>query len=233
MNDTDYHHNQNRRSVYELSELVEQIERGWLSQQFAAGISENVAGPSMAMTQEIPAKVKWLRQNHHHNSHVIYRFRGYFYEPNEIQRRFKVVLGPYKVPAQTHPSVADPAQFLLAVDGRPITSKEALDKLEGEIALRPGVHRFEIWATGWDCAIGFGRTVKLFSNLDDSGQWFDCPDSFFDTTTFPKGLLPQRNGIATAKANADGTAFTVAFAPGLVRRVLKLVFIGARGPVPW
>jgi tetratricopeptide (TPR) repeat protein len=232
MNDTDYHHNQNRRSVYELSELVEQIERGWLSQQFAAGISENVAGPSMAMTQEIPAKVKWLRQNHHHNSHVIYRFRGYFYEPNEIQRRFKVVLGPYKVPAQTHPSVADPAQFLLAVDGRPITSKEALDKLEGEIALRPGVHRFEIWATGWDCTIGFGRTVKLFSNLDDSGQWVDCPDSFFDTTTFPKGLLPQRNGIASAKANADGTAFTVAFAPNSRARVLKLICVEQEGPVP-
>ena len=232
MNDSDYHHLQNLRSVYDLDELQHHLETGWMSQQFAAGISENVAGPSVAMTNSIPAKVKWLRQNVHHNAHVVYRFRGYFHEPAEVMRRFKVVLGPYEVPKNTHPSVANPPQFLLAVDGRPITSKEKLDLLEGQIALKPGLHRFEIWATGWDCTIGFGRTVKVLANLEETEKLVGCPDRFFDPGNFPAGVLAKRNGTATVEASPEGTSFKVAFAPGSRGRLLKLIFIGQEGPVP-
>jgi outer membrane protein assembly factor BamD (BamD/ComL family) len=232
MNDTDYHHNQNLRSVYDLGELQYHLELGWLSQQFAAGVSDNVVGPSVAMTPTIPARVKWVRQNYHQNSHVVYRFRGYFYEPSAVMRQFKLVLGPYEVPKNTHPSVANPPQFLLAVDGKPITSKENPGLLEGAVGLQPGLHRFEIWATGWDCTIGFGRTVKLLANLEETEKLVECPDRFFDPGTFPSGVMEKRNGAATVKASADGTTFKVAFAPGSRARLLKLVFVGQEGPVP-
>jgi outer membrane protein assembly factor BamD (BamD/ComL family) len=232
MNDADPFHNTNERSVYSLSELQAHLDLGWLSQQYAAGVGENVAGPSEAMTASIPAKVKWLRQNQHQNSHVIYRFRGYFHEPSDITRRFKVALGPYQVPANTHPSVSNPPQFLLAVNGKPITSKDKMDQLEGEIALRAGVHRFEIWATGWDCTIGFGRTIKLFTNSNDAGQWADCPDKFFDPAGFPADALDHRNGPAELKASGDGTTFTASFAKDSRARLVRFLLISNEGTVP-
>jgi tetratricopeptide (TPR) repeat protein len=232
MNDTDRYHANNERSVYDFGEIAHHLERGWMSQTYAAGIAENVAGPSVAMTNSIPAKVKWLRNNSSHNSHVIYRFRGYFRETTEVLRRFKVVLGPYEVPKNTHPSVANPPQFLLAVDGKPITSKEKPGNLEGEVALQAGLHRFEIWATGWDCTIGFGRTVKVLANLEDAERLVECPDRFFDPAGFPSGVIEPRNGPASVKASPDGTAFTVQFAPDSRARLLSFQFLEQEGPVP-
>lgn len=232
MNDTDHHHSRNERSVYDLGELRQQLGYGWLTQQFPAGAAGNVVGPSEAMTKEIPGKVDWKRSNRHHNAHVVYRFRGYFYEPREVIRRFKLQLGKYQVPPKTHPSVANPPQFLLAVDGRPITNAEQPDRLEGEMRLRSGVHYFEIWATGWDCTIGFGRTVQLLANLDDPDALVDCPDSFFDPTSFPKGILDHRNSPATLVPTDGGAGYRIQFAEGSRARVIKLVILRQKGPVP-
>ncbi len=232
MNDTDRYHNNNDRSVYDLREIEAHVERGWMTQQYAAGVSANVAGPSEAMTNSIPARVKWRRQNQHHNAHVVYRFRGYFHEAADVTRRFKVQLGPYQVPANTHPSVANPPQFLLAVDGRPITSREKPELLEGEIALGAGLHRFEIWATGWDCTIGFGRSLKLLSNIGNDGRMVECPDRFFDPAAFPPDVLTPRNGRAMITASDDGTTFTTTFAKDSRTRLIRLVFFEQEGPVP-
>jgi tetratricopeptide (TPR) repeat protein len=232
MNDTDRHHTANDRSVYDFREIEEHMARGWMSQQYMAGVAANVAGPSQAMTNTIPARIAWRRQNLHHNAHVIYRFRGYFHESADVTRRFQVQLGPYRIPEKTHPSVANPPQFLLAVDGRPITSKEKPDHLEGEIDLQPGLHRFEIWATGWDCAIGFGRSIKLLANLGVDGRMVDCPDAFFDPASFPPDVLDHRNGAASIAAGEDGTSFTTTFAPDSRARLIRLAFFGQEGPVP-
>jgi len=265
MNDTDHHHRRDERSVYDLREIEQHLERGWMTQTYAAGIAENVAGPSVAMTNSIPGKVRWLRDNRHHNAHVIYRFRGYFHEPEAATRRFKVELGKW-TPPDVHPSVAAPAQYTLTIDGRRITT--VLEKppaagapvnLEGEINLRPGVHSIEIWATGWDCRIGFGRSVKVLANLDvgrasspDQGEeetgketgedarptgeagsgLVEVPDSFFDPATFPKGALTQRNGRPKITPSEDGTQYTVSFAPGSAARLVNLVLLGQEGPIP-
>lgn len=232
MNDTDEHHNRNERSVYDLSELQHQVERGWMTQTYAAGTAGNVAGPSEAMTESIPSQVKWLRQNRHHNSHVVYRFRGYFYEPQDVTRRFKVELGKYQIPPKTHPSVAHPPQFLLAVNGRPITNPEKPNQLEGEVNLRSGVHYFEIWATGWDCTIGFGRSVRLLANLKNADSLTECPDSFFDPETFPESAMDHRNAPATISASPDNTSFKLKFADNSRARVIRLLLLDQESPVP-
>jgi TolA-binding protein len=155
---------------------------------------------------------------------------------------------------------------MLAVNGQPITDKQKMDLLEGEIRLKPGVHRFELWATGWNTSIGFGRSVKVLANLDEreilalaskatgdgihrlatvatgienagtGTQGVDglvpCPDSFFDPSTFPRGVLPQRNGPAEVVAGGEGTEFTIKFAPGSRTRLLNLIVIDQEGPVP-
>ena len=238
MNDTDRYHADDKRSVYDIRELEEHLERGWMTQAYAAGVATNVAGPSVAMTNSIPGRVKWLRHNRHHNAHVIYRFRGYFYEPEAVTRRFKVELGKW-TPPEVHSSVAHPAQYTLTVDGRRITKVEETPSkagspvnLEGEINLRPGIHRVEIWATGWDCRIGFGRSVKVLANLDDPEKLVDCPDSVFDPASFPRGVLTHRNSRATITVNEAGTQFKVAFAPGSRTRLVNLVLLGQEGPVP-
>lgn len=231
INDADRYHNNNQRSVYDFNEIKSHMARGWMTQQYAQAVADNVPGPSAAFSAEIPGRVKWLRQDRHHNSHVIYRFRGYFYEPATVTRRFKLELGNIKMP-EVHPSVADPAQYLLAVNGQPITSQDSPDKLEGEINLKPGVHFFEIWATGWDCRIGFGRSVKLSANLDEPDQLVQCPDSFFDPASFPEGVLDHRNAPAAIKADETGESFEVTFAPDSRARLLRIVFVEQEGPVP-
>ena len=232
MNDTDDFHRRHDRSVYDLSDISHHIEWGWMSQKWAAGIAGNVAGPSQAMDPALPGKVKWQRLNHYHNAHVIYRFRGYFYEPQNTTRRFKVHLGKFEIPENTHPSVAHPPEFLLAVNGRIITNKEKMNQLEGGINLRAGVHRFEIWATGWDNTIGFGRSIKLFSNLEFPDQFTACPDSFFDPEFFPPGILTHRNSKTTIVANGDGTSFSVDFQPNSKARLVRLHIFGNEGSVP-
>jgi len=229
MNDTDHHHVRNDRSVHDIREIEEHVQRGWIGQQWPQGIARNVAGPSAAMDKSIPAPVKWMRQQRWGTSHVIYRFRGYFHEPDEVTRRFRLELGKYQIPKRTHPSVNHPAQYMLAVDGRPITKKGGA--LEGELRLRPGVHRFEIWATGWNTSIGFGRSVRLLANLDDPDELTHCPDSFFEPERFPEGVLPHRNAAAAVTANGDATEFKVKFAPGSRARLLHLSFVDHEGPV--
>lgn len=231
MNDADRYHNNNNRSVYDFQEIQAHMNRGWITQQYGAAAAGNVAGISEAFTPEIPGQVKWLRQNRHHNAHVIYRFRGYFYEPASVTRRFKLDLGKFKMP-EMHPSVAHPAQFLLAVNGRPITDQDNPDKLVGEINLAPGLHRFEIWATGWDGRIGFGRSAKLMANLVGEDQLVECPDTFFDPDTFPEGVLEHRNAPGSIVADEQGESFEITFAPDSRARLLRIVFVEQEGPTP-
>ena len=232
MNDTDHHHARDERSVYDLNELRAHVEGGWMNQRHQAGVADNVAGPSEALTPEIPGRVKWLRQDRHHNAHVVYRFRGYFYEPRNVTRRFKLNLGNYTPPKKLHSSVAHPPQFLLAVDGRPITDMEKPNQLEGQLNLRSGVHFFEIWATGWDCTMGFGRSIKLLANLEEQEGLVDCPDSFFDPESFPPGVLDHRNAPAGIMASEDGSSFAVKFGEGSRARLLKLLIFGHEGSIP-
>lgn len=229
LNDTD-HHQQNGRPAVEFAELVAHADRGWLTQAHPQGVAENVAGPSGAFPAQVLKAVPWKSHGRTPNPLVIHRFRGYFNEPAAVTRRFRLDLGPFQPPAGVHPSRTGPAQHLLAVDGKPITKLGG--PLDGEIRLEPGVHRFEIWSSGWIPSIGFGRTAKLMTNLGDAAALVECPDALFDPTTFPPGAIDHRNAPATVTASADGTEFRVTFAKGSRARLIRLKFIGHEGPVP-
>ncbi|GAA5478030.1 tetratricopeptide repeat protein [Haloferula helveola] len=232
MNDADAFHNNDKRDLHEdFRDVIAQVERGWLTQQYHQGYASNVGGVSDAMPAEALESNEWKRQNRHDVSSVIYRFRSYFYEPREVTRRFRVDLGAFTIPKDTHPSIASTPHFMIAVDGRPITDAEG--RLEGEINLRAGVHRFEIWGSGWVKNMGFGgRQPKLFTNLDDSGELAECPAEFFDPAEFPEGVLDHRNSPAKVVSGPDGTEFKVNFAEGSRGRVLRLVMLAQEGPVP-
>ncbi|MGB0291147.1 MAG: tetratricopeptide repeat protein [Luteolibacter sp.] len=231
--DADRYHNNNGRKVHDgFSEIRHQMDRGWVTQRNQTGVAENVAGISEAFKASIHAKKKWLRDNRHHNSHVIYRFRGHFHENSSTTRRFKLELGQWKPAQQPHSSVSHPPEFLLAVNGRPITDPTQLNKLEGSINLQAGINTFEIWATGWDCMIGFGRNVKLFANTENPEGWTELSDSFFDPSTFPVSSMDHRNAPASITANDDGTTFDVDFAKNSKARLIRLLPIQSEGPVP-
>ena len=252
MNDTDRFHTGGRPTVYALPELEEHLEQGWLAQRFAQAVAQNVAGPSAAMPASIPTALKWKRHQRHDCSHIVYRFRGWFYEHADVTRRFQLTLGKHAMPENTHSSLTSLPKFLMAVNGRPITKmpvtevdgkqtpnpkaeemKLAGGKLEGEIYLRAGLHRFEIWGIGWvQTSFGFGRSLKLQANLDGDDKLVDCPDNYFDPTTFPEDVLEQKNAPAKLTANNDNTKFTVAFAEGSRARLLRILFVGNEGPVP-
>jgi tetratricopeptide (TPR) repeat protein len=232
MNDTDRFHASSGRTIDDLRELEQHIESGWVNQQFAQSAVANVAGPSEALPEDLYKSVDWKRQNRHNVSSVIYRFQAHFYEPSNVTRKFKVDLGKYQIPKNTHLSINSKPKFMLVVNGRRISAKGDAGSLHGSINLRPGVHKFEIWATGWVANIGFGRGVKLSANLEDKEALVDCPDSFFDTTKFPKGVLTHRNASAAITANADGSEFKVKFAPNSRTRLFKFVLSESEGPIP-
>lgn len=238
MNDTDHHHVRNERSVFELTQskdqrhpsLVQQVERAWMTQNHAQSWVSNVAGPTGGFPKSVIEDVKWKRGGHHDVSHVIYRFRAYFYEPEDVTRRFKVDLENYVIPATTHSSINHQPEFLLAINGRRITGEDG--KLDGSLNLRAGVHRFEIWATGWVNNIGFGRGISLQANLEDPEKLVECPDSFFDPEAFPPGVLAHRNALAEIEASEDGSEFAVKFAPDSQARLIRIMVIENEGSVP-
>ena len=233
MNDTDAFHTkaQDRKIVEEFSDVASHLQQGWMSQQYHQGFATNVSGISGALPAEVMEKVDWKRQNRHDVSSVIYRFQGHFYEESNVTRRFRLDLGGFEIPKETHPSVNHKPQFLLAIDGRRITGADG--KLDSSLNLKAGVHSFEIWATGWVANIGFGkRGMKLQANLENAEQLSEVPDDFFDPASFPAGVLDHRNAPAAITANDDGTEFKVKFAPESRSRLLKLVFMDQEGAVP-
>jgi TolA-binding protein len=252
MSDTDRYQMGARPTVYALQDLEHQLEQGWLTQQFPQGIAQNVVGPTNAMPASVATALKWKRHRAHDCPHVVYRFRGWFYEHADVTRHFQLTLGKHQTPENTHPSLSSSPKYLLAVDGRPITEMPVTesdgirtpnpqaeeinpngDKLDGTINLRAGLHRFEIWGIGWvQTTFGFGRATTLQANLDADDSLVDCPDSFFDPKSFPDGALEHRNAPAKLVPNADGTKFTVNFAEGSRARLLRLVFASNEGPVP-
>lgn len=252
MSDTDRFQMGARPTVYALPELEHQLEQGWLTQTFPQGIARNVGGSSEAMPASVATALKWKRHRQHDCPHIVYRFRGWFYEHADVTRRFQLTLGKHQMPENTHSSLTSLPKYLLAVDGRPITEmpvtevdgkrtpnpqseemKLAGGKLDGEINLRAGLHRFEIWGIGWvQTSFGFGRTTTLQTNLDGDDKLVDCHDSFFDPQTFPEGVLEHRNAPVAIAANDDETKFTVNFAEGSRARLLRIVFVGREGPVP-
>ncbi len=233
MNDTDQFHNQgDKRSVNEFGEFAQQLENGWMTQQYPQNFVSNVSGLSDALPGAVMESVQWKRQNRHEFSSVVYRFKAHFYEDENVTRRFRLNLGSFEIPDKTHPSVSHPARFMLSVDGRRITGEDG--KLDATVNLRAGMHTFEIWAVGWVNTMGFGkREVKLQANLDGTeDNLSDVPDSFFDPSTFPEDALSHRNLPAKIIANEDSTEFSVKFAPDSRARLLKLVFLDQEGAVP-
>ncbi len=220
------------RSVYEMDALRSHMATGWLALPDMA-IAKNVTGVSTALPASIPTDIKWSR-GPYPNPAVVVRFQAYFHEKEDVTRRFALDLGKIpdlKIPADDKQK-AQPAEFLIAVNGKVITTKDGR-QLDGEINLRPGIHKIEILATGWLSNIGFGREVKLRANLIDPSNLTDCPDSFFDPATFPPSLIDHRNAAATSiTANSDNTEFKVKFADESRARLIRLIMVESEGTAP-
>lgn len=223
------------RSVSKFNELKQHLEWGWLKDDPKMAYASNVVGPSEALPDSIPKAIEWRRSGRWENPAVAVRFQAYFYEDAAVTRRFALKLGKHD-PAKSgikgnKKSYQQPAEFLIAINGRAITDPSD-SRLTGEINLGPGVHRFEIWATGWLSNIGFGRKIDLQANLDDPNKLVACPDTFFDPKTFPSGVLDHRNAPARIEVAENGTEFRVRFPSNAKARMLRLRFVDQEGPVP-
>ncbi len=220
------------RSVYEMDALRSHMATGWLALPDMA-IAKNVTGVSTALPASIPTDIKWSR-GPYPNPAVVVRFQAYFHEKEDVTRRFALDLGKspdLKISADDKQK-AQPAEFLIAVNGKVITTKDQ-PQLQGEINLSPGIHKIEIFATGWLSNIGFGRELKLRANLIDPEDLVVCPDTYFDPATFPPSLIDHRNAAATSlTANADSTEFTVKFAGESRARLIRLLLVESDGTAP-
>ncbi|MES2982209.1 MAG: hypothetical protein V4727_07845, partial [Verrucomicrobiota bacterium] len=233
VNEDGRNHHYGARSVYEIEALRNHLATGWLAHQPDQAIAKNVSGPSTAFPASIPTDIKWQRNGAYPNPAVVVRFQAYFHENENVTRRFALDLGKaidQKIPADAKQK-AEPAQYLIAVNGKVITAKDQR-QLQGEIDLKPGIHKIEIWATGWLSNIGFGREMKLRANLTGADVLTDCPDSLFDPATFPAALVDHRNGPATITGKPDSTEFGVKFDKNSRARLIRLLMVAHEGPVP-
>lgn len=220
------------RSVYDIDQARQHMNTGWLVNTPDMAIAKNVTGVSTALPESIVTDVKWMR-GPYPNPAVVVRFQAYFHEKEDVTRRFALDLGnipDLKIPADDKQK-AQPAEFLIAVNGKVITTKDAR-QLDGQINLSPGIQKIEIFATGWLSQIGFGRELKLRANLVDPESLVDCPDTYFDPATFPPAALDLRNSAAAITANADSTEFKVKFADKSRARLVRLVMVGHEGTAP-
>ncbi|MFM2170698.1 MAG: hypothetical protein RI957_927 [Verrucomicrobiota bacterium] len=233
VNEDARNHAQGARSVYEINDLRRHLAVGWMVHQPDQAITQNVSGISTALPASIVTDVNWKRNNTHDNPAVVVRFQAYFQETQHITRRFSLGLGQapdLKVKADNKQK-SENAQFLIAINGKVITNPDQKEP-QGEVNLGPGIHKIEIWATGWLSQIGFGRELKLRANLLDPDDLADVPDSFFDPKTFPPSLVDHRNAPATIESNADSTEFKVRFAKESRARLIRLVMAAHEGTTP-
>jgi tetratricopeptide (TPR) repeat protein len=233
VNENERNHHNGARPVHEIDDLRQHMATGWLAHQPDMAIAKNVKGPSEALPASIPTDVKWQRSRTWPNPAVVACFKAYFHEKEPVLRRFSLNLGnipDLKIPADNNQK-SQPAGFLIAVNGKVITDPKN-NQLVGEINLDPGIHKIEIWATGWLSQIGFGREMKLSANLENPDALTACPDSIFDPATFPPALVDPRNAPAAVSANAAGTEFQVKFAKDSRARLLRIVMVEQEGPVP-
>ncbi|MEI6176108.1 MAG: hypothetical protein WCS43_04380, partial [Verrucomicrobiota bacterium] len=232
VNEDARNHQYGARSVYEIEALRSHLATGWLAHQPGMAIAKNVTGPSTALPGSIPTDIKWTRSGTYPNPAVVVRFQAYFHEKENVHRHFSLDLGnipsSQKIAADKNQQ-AQPAEFLIAVNGRVITTK---GQLQGEIDLKPGIQKIEIWGTGWLSNIGFGREVKLRANLTSPESLTDCPNSLFDPATFPPALVDHHNGPANIIANADSTEFRVKFDKDSRARFIRLIMVGYEGTAP-
>jgi len=233
VNEEGRNHHYGARSVYELMNLRQHMTTGWLAHQPDMAISRNVLGPSMALPASITSDVQWKRSGSFSNPAVVVRFKAYFHEKESVRRRFALQLGNFTPDPKIgrEKNQEQPAEFLIVVNGKVITEQKSKN-LQGEIDLKPGIHRIEIWGTGWLSSIGFGRQVRLSANLTSPDVLTDCPDSFFDPASFPPALVDPRNAPAEVMRNADGTEFQVKFAKDSRARFLRLLLVDQEGPIP-
>jgi len=234
INEAGNHAHYGARSVYEIAGMRRHMEYGWLQDPEMA-ISKNIIGPSHALPATIPTDVKWLKGGRWSNPAVLVRFQAFFHEASGVERQFKLKLGkhnPLEGPVKANEKEAQqPAEFLLSVKGKVLTAKDDKE-LQGRINLGPGVHHFEIWASGWLSNIGFGRGVELLTRTSDAEEWSPCPDAFFNPDEFPQGSLDHRNAPAAITADDSGTEFTIDFAPNSKARLIRLLFVDQESPAP-
>lgn len=222
------------RSVYQIKDLRRHMAYGWFDTPEMA-TAKNVVGPSEALPASILTDVKWPTRGRLNNPAVVFHLNAYFHEADDVERYFKLKLGkhdPLSGPVKASEKKAQQeAEFLIAVNKKVITHKEN-NPLQGSIELSSGVHRFEIWATGWLSNIGFGRDVQLLTRTSEDADWVPCPDVFFNPRQFPEGSFELKNHPATVQANEDGTRFTVDFAPDSETRLIRFLLIDQEGPTP-
>ena len=206
----------------DIRRLQRRINHEWIEQNKEQRFADNVAGIKEAWFRRKPDNYNlkgW-------GAFLVFRFRGYFYETGKVKRKFYF---ERRAPKNKRRAI----QVAMAVDGRRIARASGKDtvKLQGEIQLEPGLHRFEIWAVGWSSDFGHGRDVKLRVNLNGGNAMVDCPDKFFDPAQIPKEIRESRPAPPKITANKDGTEFTAKF-DGAEARLINLFFIDQQGSVP-
>ncbi|HEX5791437.1 MAG TPA: tetratricopeptide repeat protein [Luteolibacter sp.] len=221
------------RPVSEIAGLRSHLESGWLDDPDMA-VGRNVKGPSEALPASVLTDVKWMRGKQWPNPAVVYRFKAYFHESMQLDRQFQLKLGAAPATSTAgsdKKQQSEKPEFMLVVNGRPVSDPKQ-PEIIGKAQLKPGIHTFEIWSTGWIGSMGFGREVTVLTRLDDTQPWEPLADDFFDPAKFPADNIHHRNSPATVTTADQNRTFKVRFAPDSKARLIRLLFTKQEGPAP-
>jgi len=145
------------------------------------------------------------------------QYRALFYEQSAAIRRFRLTGYP-----------AENTVFLL--DGQP-AGKEDEDPLTIERELRPGLHEIQVWRHDGRDKIVNSKPV-LMCDVQGKKDLAACPDSMFDSATFPEGVRAQIAMPAIITKPADSVGLDVKFGVNTKVRMVRLVILGFDGVAP-
>ena len=164
------------------------------------------------------------------------RFRALFYQPARAIRKFRLAHAIDENPdSEKKKGEADDtvgefkADTLFLIDGNP-ANEEFEDPYLIERELEPGLHVIEVWRHGGRNVL-LEERLQLFADVDGDDDLLPCPDTMFDPSAFPKGVLKEIPQPASISDKSE-KGLIVQFGDRAQARLVRFSIQGFDGVAP-
>ncbi|MFP4105113.1 MAG: tetratricopeptide repeat protein [Phycisphaerae bacterium] len=140
------------------------------------------------------------------HDHYVVHYRAAFYQDRRRMRSFSVE--------------GKNAQFILAVNGRSISSRK--EETDLKLSLGKGVHVMDLYVITQG---GNDASWKVMQDIDAEPFIAPCPAEMFDPKKHPEITEGVKLSPATVTAGSDGQVFSIQFPEGTQTRIVRLLLL--------
>jgi tetratricopeptide (TPR) repeat protein len=216
--------------AYDLRTISAYLTKDYLLQ--GTWSEQPVSGPSDALnnTALSPFIANRRRKD---STNVACRFRAHFYEETLVTRGIAVAFDDGAPPGNGKQEGGkvpggDRMPVYVTVNGQPLAWNGTT--FSGDLELRPGLQRIEIFFQGSAKTINGGRPCTVWMRDPDTTTWTKVAADRFDPSTFPEATRTSGVGPARIEAAGTGGEWKVHFGKGARARLLVLELVEYEGP---